>query len=674
MSLRDFPLYLMETLKCWSSLHEYIVLFMFLTAVSKGSACEAPSSPECFRRTADESIYRCEWSMNTTDSDVTYDIYFDKLKFRNIRENWSNFNEERLIKYRPVNIWVAAHVGNSSCTSTRRTVILGHTVKYESPKNINMSWFKNNLSLSWTAAEKHPALAEVLFRRDEHPTESWEKRIINTSSDTSMYKVIVVNLLKDSAYQVQIRHRSTQARNPLWSNWSSVVTVPAELEQEPDVTMTIRHLNGTRKVMLTWKPMPHAAAVRGVTYSLSDTQSSQGCPCKKTRHPISTNRYTTYVSLSAVNISVLASNTAGYSPPAVIEVPAKPPADYKICDKTLLDEKSNKQTCLEFYEFQDEDLRPAHVITLLGREKKKESKHKRQNIMDFVRYLYFEHRCDDGKPQTVKTCLFYQNESVPRIEPQNLRAFGETQSSASFSWTAIPTADQRGFLTHYILCSEKISSQDEQKECHNVSASLTEHRLENLTPGTKYNISLVGVTRVGEGPKATVTINILPEKPVNVLWSISLLFIFFFLTTICTCVLKRIKNKIFPPVPKPVIPEFIPYQATCQEILERKEETVYELTLLQLHPEGKSVPEDTEETTILTREWDDDTDNDLEGERGDSRMSGGISDECLSPGLTDEALKSSREGEISELEQLDNEIAMLIYRNGLVFDVKTDSP
>lgn len=38
-----------------------------------------------------------------------------------------------------------------------------------------MSWLKNNLNLSWIAAEKHPALAEIRFRRDEQPTESWEK-------------------------------------------------------------------------------------------------------------------------------------------------------------------------------------------------------------------------------------------------------------------------------------------------------------------------------------------------------------------------------------------------------------------------------------------------------------------------------------------------------------------
>lgn len=105
-------------------------------------------------------------------------------------------------------------------------------------------------------------------------------------------------------------------------------------------------------------------------------------------------------------------------------------------------------------------------------------------------------------------------------------------------------------------------------------------------------------------------------------------------------------------------------------MLERKEE-VHELMLCQLRPEGKCVIEDAEEATIFREEWDDGTGENLENERRDSRMSGGTSDECLSPGSTDQALRSCREEEMTDL---DNEIAMLIYRNGLVFDVKVDSP
>ncbi|XP_023138044.2 leukemia inhibitory factor receptor [Amphiprion ocellaris] len=656
----------METFRCWSSLHG-CVLFMFLAAIGKGSACERPSSPHCFRQNADQTVYTCEWSLNTNESDVTFDLYVDGTKFGNIEGNSIKIVEEELIRARPVDIWVEAYVGDSNCTSTRRSVILEDTVKYETPQNISVTWLKNNLSLSWQAAEKYPALAEVWFRPYEHPTESWEKleRIANTTNEALNYQIVVGNLLKHSAYEVQIRQQSSEAKNPLWSNWSPVVIVPAELEHEPKVTKTTKLVNGARRVVLTWPMMPHAAAVSGVTYILSDTQSSQGCPCeeKRKKHHTDMNKHTIYVPYSAVNISVIARNAAGSSPPAVVQIPTEPVADLKICDKTLLNEKLKRSTCLQWYELQDADLRPTNVTTLSGgrtRKDKKEKEQIKQNIKDYIRYLYFEHRCEGGRPQTVKMCLFYHKEGAPAKEPQDLIAFNEAQSSANLSWKAIPYKDQRGFLTHYKLCRVKIGSQDEPEVCSNVSALAVKHRLENLTPGAKYNISLAGVTRVGEGPKATITINTWSEKHLNVWLSLGLLFIFFSFTIVCTIVLNRIKNKIFPPVPTPVIPDFTPCPK-CQEMLENKEE-VHDLTLYQVHSEGKSLSEEAEETTVLGGEWDDGTDEDVENKRSDS---GGSGDECLSPGSANQALKT-------DLEQVDNELTMLIYRTGLVFDMKTD--
>ncbi|XP_026178715.1 interleukin-12 receptor subunit beta-1 [Mastacembelus armatus] len=665
-----FPLYLMETMKCYSLQHGYIVMFMLLAATSKGSACEAPSSPQCFRRTADVSVYLCEWSTNMTGSNVTFDFFFNETRFAGYNENRCEFNEEQLIKYRPVYIWVEAHKGDHSCTSPRRSVVLGHTVKFEAPKNISVSWLKNNLRLSWRALEKRLATAEVWLRQVQHHTGSWMKIVTNTTINTSGYQVTVVNLLKHTSYQVQLRHRSTQAQNPLWSDWSPIISVPAALEHKPEVTITTKRLNGTRNVTLSWKPMPHAAAVRGVTYFLKDTQSSHGCPCVKRKHNY-THEHTTfmYVSYSAVNITVIARNVAGESPPAIVQVPAEPVADLKTCDKMLL-ENLKKKTCHEWYEHQDGDSKPENVITLTAKKKREQREEIIRNIRDYVHYLYFEHRCEGGKPQTVQMCRFYKKEGVPQRAPQDFIVYSETYSSAQLSWKKIPIVDQQGFLTHYSLCIMKISSKDEPVECYNISALVTEHRLENLTPATKYNISLAGMTRVGKGPNATVTFITLPEKPLNVWLSFGLLFGFLLITTVCTIVLKRIKHKIFPPVPKPVIPDFVPYQAESREIPEEKEE-VHDLMLVQPHPEGKSTSEDAEEADVLQREWDDTTGEDIDSTRGDSRMSGRINEE--SHDSTDQELRSSREEENTDLKNVDNEIALLIYRNGLVFDMKTDS-
>ncbi|XP_047443768.1 interleukin-12 receptor subunit beta-1 [Mugil cephalus] len=666
----SFPLCLMETFNCRSSLLHGYVLFMFLTTIGRGLClgCNAPSSPWCFRRNATENVYICEWSMNSDESNVMFDLYYNETKLGTTNKTWCKCNEELLIQYRPVDIWVQARVGDSRCKSPRNSVVLRDIIKYDAPRNISPSWLKNSLSLRWLAAEKSPALAEVWFRRDEHGSESWKKILINTTTKAAMYHVTIANLVHSSAYQFQIRHQSTVARNPLWSQWSEVVIVPAELQHKPEVTMTKLLEKGTQKVVLTWKPVPKAAAVRGVTYSLTDTQSSASCPCERKGQHTSTNKYTIYLSYSAANISVIARNAAGHSPSAVIQVPAEFGTNFSACDKSLHNNihKRRKATCLELYEFQNEDQRPTNKITFPKRMKKVQKKQMIASIKDYVRYIYFEHQCKGGKPETVTTCLYYHKEGVPRSPPRDLIALSITESSVRLSWQPIPLVDHRGFL-NLSLCFQKISSDHEPMECHNLSASVTEYNLENLTSETKYNIRLTGVTQVGEGPRATVVVNTRPEKSFNVGLSFGFLLVFFLLSTTCTIFMKRLKSKIFPSVPTPVIPDFTSSQPNSQDVLLEKKEVVHQLTLYQPHPEEKSFSEEAEEATVLRGECDGEIDEDVDNERSNSTAS-----ECVSPGSTDQVMRNSEKGETTDLEQVDEELALLIYRNGLVFDLKTD--
>uniref|UniRef100_A0A8D3BI85 Fibronectin type-III domain-containing protein n=1 Tax=Scophthalmus maximus TaxID=52904 RepID=A0A8D3BI85_SCOMX len=449
----------METLKHWSSLHGYIV-FMLLTTV--GSACEAPSSPECFRESDDGSVYTCEWSTNNTADNPLFCDVMSNIKRGGGEKPHTHF----------------------LCFSS--------TVKFDAPQNISMFWSENNLTLMWKNPGKHPALAEVWFRRDGPATESWEK----------VRPAAVVNLLKRSAYQVQIRHRSTQVKTPLWSKWSPVVVVPAgELMLAQKTTGCITAL----------MPMPRAAAAAaaGVNYTVADTQSSHGCPCARRTIDINTNKYTINVTYSAVNISVIARNAAGCSPSAVIQVPAEPMANLE-----------SRHTCL---------CNPFIIIIIISSS---------SIIMGWG--------------------CFYPNVffslSEPRAAPEDFTAPSKTHSSVTLSWKAIASVDRRGVLTHYRLCTVKLGSQDEQK-CHNVSASLTKLHLEKLTPGAKYNISLAAVTRVGTGPAATVIVSTLQAKTVN---GIGLLesAVFGLFKQFLLLPILRIKNRIFPPVPTPVIPDF----------------------------------------------------------------------------------------------------------------------
>lgn len=52
---------------------------------------------------------------------------YSKKKIERIKKTWFQMTSEWLVKYRKIDIWVEAHVGSSSCTSTRTSVILNNT-------------------------------------------------------------------------------------------------------------------------------------------------------------------------------------------------------------------------------------------------------------------------------------------------------------------------------------------------------------------------------------------------------------------------------------------------------------------------------------------------------------------------------------------------------------------
>ncbi|KAM9797191.1 interleukin-12 receptor subunit beta-1 isoform X2 [Syngnathus typhle] len=622
---------LMETLG-WTSLLRCISMFLVFTSSSaKGSECESLSSPQCFRRNSETTFYVCEWRMNTTRRDVTFELHFDRtdndISFENIRETHAEIVAENLITSRRVEFWVEAHAGGSVCKSNETSGILKQIVKFEAPEDISVTWFQNHLNVTWKAAENYPALAERV-------------KTTEFRSSKMAYQLSLENLQKHTSYQVKLRHRTNVTATPLWSEWSPLLIVPAELEDKLEVNVTLKRLEGARKVTLMWKPVDHAAAIPSVSYILRDTQTSEGCPCEKEEeiHPTDKTEYTDYVSYSPVNFSVMAKNAAGSSPVTVVHIPAEPAPHLKPCNKKLADAKRNETNhCLEWYRLQDGDLK------LVARKTKRDKRLFRKSIKDYVGYIYFEHLCIDEKPKTVQMCLYYKKENVPKIAPQDLLAFNETHNSVTLTWKAIPEDDARGFLTRYNVCSVKINLQKEHIECHTVAASLSEYSLENLTPGTKYNFTVAGVTKAGEGPKATVT---LKTQHLNLMkgWLILALvmaFLFIFLLMVCSCIWKKMKKKILVPLPKPPILELSAHQGKSvhQDMLEENEEVVNEVTLHKLLPKEE---EDLEETTMSLNRDD-----------------------------TQQALRSSKEEEMTNTEQEDV-LALLRYRKGLIFEMKTD--
>lgn len=589
-------------------------------------------------------------------------ILSDEKTFDAPKKTWAQIPEEKLLRHKVVDIWVEARK-ETSCLSEKTRVKLVDSIKYEKPQNVSVLWSQNNLSLTWRAVENYRASVDVWHRKDS--AQAWHELQWNTTMPKdNKYEINMVNLEQHSADHLQIRHRSTAAKSPLWSEWSDILTTPIKF-----VRVQKKIIDKTRRLRLRWKPVTRANG-EAVSYQV-DTQSFKKCPCHKAKHQFTTNKttYDVYISYSATNISVTAHNEAGFSPAADFNVPPENPANLEVCNVTALNIPKTKRLCCEWYELRDGKV-VTETVMFLASKNDTIRKHIQKELKEYLPYVYLEHQCINNKPKNVKMCLYYKTEGKPNSYPQHFITSQETHNSASLSWQPIPTVHQRGFITHYELCivkaSSEVSSEGEEEEkspCRNISASLKEYKLEDLTPGTKYNITLVGVTRFGKGPPANATINTRPEKPVNLWLSFGLMITFFLISTSCTVVLRRVKNKILPPVPIPVIPEFPTNQPETRDLLERTEE-VHEVTLVQLHPE-RSLSEDLEKSKDPNGKQGESSDVDEDDEEKEDRI--------LKTGSDKEQPKDSTEEQQTDLDQVQNEIALLIYRNGLVFDVNMDS-
>ncbi|CAL8393191.1 unnamed protein product [Boreogadus saida] len=604
--------------------------------VSKG--CEAPGKPKCFRNKSSSHEYTCEWERSSSATNVTYDLLispteppFDNAMSRwDLRTNRIYLDEDELIKIRNVSIVVTAHAGNASCTSNSTTVVLSTVVKLPEPVKMAALWSDHKLKLTWPS-QGDSASAEVLVRHVENKTQTWSHEV---KKENNVYSVLLEGLETQRAYQVQVRQRSTQVTASLWSDWSANLTVPAEILQSPDVELkTITEVDrGIRQLVFTWKAVAPAAQAGGVHYTLT---YPPWCPCavkEKARCQITVPslHHTINVTNSAFNLSIRAENTAGASSTGYVNVAAKPDQDLKACEKNLTFHRKH----VEWYEVKEGGTAKERT---LRKERKK-----------FVRYVYREYNCGHKGPKTVEMCLWYKKENVPLVEPLNFSG-SKTDTTVNLSWGPIPLEARRGFISHYTLCHTKHTKPPEQEpsqeECRNLTASETTFRLENLQPDSRYNITLAGATSVGPGPRALLSTATYPsEKPpegnLPVWISLGLLVAFFGASILCSLLVKRLKSRILPPVPKPVILSPALIRADNEELERREtldEVSVHRPVLRGEHHWFEEPEEDVDQSETLVGTDEDQTQR-------------GSRDSLESPGDQEEVL----------------------YRNGLVFDMKAE--
>ncbi|KAG5276501.1 hypothetical protein AALO_G00132780 [Alosa alosa] len=436
---------------------------------------------------------------------------------------------------------------------------------------------------------------QIRYKETRDNTSLWAYKNFTTEEHKNITDVFQMSVRMEAAYELHVRRRARQVRYAAWSDETSII-IPVRLSKALTVSWntTLNQEKNARTLTLSWEHPSSKLSMGGLRFIVSYSV----WPCGSKAHSTEVTEVTEVklnITLSEVQLSIIARNQMGKSPLQLITVPA---LHLRNCPRTLVLEErkgERKQLCWEWYRLDDGETRPdpkhVHSVTKTTAS----SITQIADMKDSVRYYYFIHTRKKN-PHTLYSCPVYTTESTPQVSPLNLTVPVVTPTSLEVCWLPIPVAQQRGFLTHYHLCLSG--------DCENVSESQTCNTFRNLKPGSKYSISVAAATRMGSGPAVMENIWTSEDgteetgSQRDIIIIVSLLV----LTLLALCPFLFIRLKL-PAVPKPVITVSIKYSPSSQEVHPPKEEVhVVTLEHVQKPPETLCITPEEGHTLLQEEE------------------------------------------------------------------------
>ncbi|KAJ8408355.1 hypothetical protein AAFF_G00257690 [Aldrovandia affinis] len=585
---------------------ELEVLFITLAVVlAHGAPNETPTDLKCYKKTINTNEdFTCTWKPGASAGNATYTFHYCRfdVQIKNVvcashavgRKNVYVLLSDDASTIRESYLLVEAHLGNSSYRSSNVSVCLQHQVQYDAP-DITMSRSSGNITLFWQRPPE-AIVNEIQYRR--RGDQLWESETLETEGEKKEENH-TLTLQKDTVYNVRVR-RKAKALN-IWSAWSQTMEVPVEIREKPMVTWDIGELNTfVRPLKLRWEAPPEPESAGGVRYHLS----LAFIPCASDPRIIQTDstEYNTNVSASAVTVNITAINNVGKSPKQTVIIPAQ---HLENCpkDKALPVGNQKKRKCVEWYELTGANSTGSVQSNWTKKEIYDISQIK-QDMKDFVRYHYFFHIGANEKPRTIALCPIYKTEGVPKHGPPKVTVVDVTHNSALVSWQPIPIAHQQGFLKNYVI----YITRGHDTNVVQINGSQTNYTIPNLIAGTLYVVHVAGETVKGVGPSTTGQILLSPPPGVSHSdWIIvAPIVLALILTILCSFIIKRLKSKLLPEIPTPVITETPVNLSRNKEELYPAGEEVHPVLLVHDHQDksNKPPPPFLEESALLEEPCD----------------------------------------------------------------------
>uniref|UniRef100_A0A3P9LMT7 Fibronectin type-III domain-containing protein n=1 Tax=Oryzias latipes TaxID=8090 RepID=A0A3P9LMT7_ORYLA len=360
-------------------------------------------------------------------------------------------------------------------------------------------------------------------------------------------------------YQVKMRCGTAQDFWK-WGDWSKSVGFHTKTDVPEAVDVWMQR--SKNKTMVVWK-LPLANQSRGLIldHTIALTKASGRVQLNRTTVPHSDNRLMLNLDPAEEYIvSITARNINGSSPPATITIPTPDETQVKTSRISGTNgafsvswRGSPEASCgyiVDWYPVED----PWSVDWMKLPPNQTSANITSKHLTDGCRYFLSVYACTRGSPVLVERREGYATET--RIQGTLFQSLNHKQRNldVEVSWDPIPLSRQTAYIHGYNLYCWNSNK-------HVVNVSTADPEATSLTAkGLEvdlYEFTVTAQTAVGECCKETFsfTLNSPTDKmTMAVLFSLGALFLFlFFVRIICYKQWRCIKQKVFPPIPKPVL-------------------------------------------------------------------------------------------------------------------------
>ncbi|XP_068561579.1 oncostatin-M-specific receptor subunit beta-like [Cebidichthys violaceus] len=370
---------------------------------------------------------------------------------------------------------------------------------------------------------------------------------------------VLKDLIPGWTYSVTLRCGTTQ-HFWKWSDWSTSVNFHTEGDV-PDALDVWTQMKDNQTI-ITWKiPLANQSHGRIINYEVSWTTTTERG--RQNRTEVSLNDHSAALSLDSSEehiITVTARNENGSSSPSTITIPSLSPDISRVNTSwivgsgggfTLSWSASPTASCGYIV-----DWCPTlgQCVVEWKRVPPNDTKASifSKNFRSGVRYSLSVHACTQAAPVLLERREGYVSEQ--RIQDGLFKLKKKQQGSDyEVSWDRISLREQPAFIHGYVLyCSDNngvinVSTDDPE------ATSLTARNLRF----SSYTFTVKAQTAVGECGAAFITVTLNPPTDylIKVVF-ISLAFVFAllsFITTLCYRHWTCIKQRVYPPIPKPVL-------------------------------------------------------------------------------------------------------------------------